>query len=446
MIDAVLQLGLVGVVVFMLWRRIVAEVPQSWIRLADVAEIGALTLVTAYVGHQALGNITDPHAWDFPVFYVVGRNAWEGISFYNPAVLLESFAQLEAAAGVPNEWVGEIGFWYAPPTAIVLAPFGATGFTTSLIAQYIVQGVLLAASVAILHRVFPLRKGAMGLVEMAMLFMLFRPTIEAFRIAQIVFGAVLFTAIALVTVRRSPWIAGLSLGFGSLFKHLLIIPAVLTLALRRWRVLAGTILAVVGAGVLAGLLFGFDTYREFVTFGPSDRPPELALDPVIESLNAVLRRAFDAVPATSGAMESILYLPYLALGALFTGVTVIVAWVANRRGRVELGFGLILVLSLVVYPNTLYNTLPLLVPVTVMLVVRARSLPFDPRVTLAVIGIQYAVVATQVVPAFYALVLTWVYLVVCLSFDGGEGNFPGGRMDSEVGSVPESPDVESEHA
>jgi len=101
---------------------------------------------------------------------------------------------------------------------------------------------------------------------------------------------------------------------------------------------------------------------------------------------------------------------------VLTIVTVVVAWRA-RRGPLstELTFSLIIVLSLIVYPNTLYNTLPLLIPPLVVLLFAIDELPFSRPVTVAVVAIQYGIVASFAIPAFLALAVTWAYLAVCVT-------------------------------
>jgi len=376
-------------------------------------------VLSALIGVVLVGayrNITTPSAWDFPGFFAVARNAFKGASFYDPEALLQTFTAIVQEANIPPDWLGELGFWYAPPTAMILAPLGMFGFSTALVVHYLVQGTLFAGSIVLLHRFYPLRPGAMGLAEMGILALAFRPVVSAFALAQIVFGALFFLVLAMRAARDRPWLSGLWLGVGVWFKHLLLIPAVLSLAIRRWRIAAGALVASVAVASLAGLIFGFDAYREFAMFGPSDRPPELSLDGVIESLNGVLRRAFDAVPSHPGAIEAILYPPYLVVAGLLTAATIVIAWKARRRTEsTTLGFALLIVLSLIVYPNTLYNTLPLVIPVLVLLLHRISVLPFSRPVTVVFVAGLYGAMAGRVPEGgFIVLILIWLFLATCL--------------------------------
>jgi hypothetical protein len=413
--QVILALGVFVVLGAILWRSKVRELPGRWRRWADGVEILVLAGLIGVVVVGAYRNITKPSGWDFPVFFTVARNALKGMSFYNPQALLQTFTEVQREANVPPDWLSEFGFSYAPPTALLLAPLGVFGYSMSLFVHYLVQGAFLGGSIVLLHRFYPLRPGAMGLAEMGILALAFRPVISAVGLAQIVFGALLFVVLAMWAARDHPWLAGLSLGVGAWFKLLLFIPAALSPAMRKSRVAAGAFLAAAAIAAVAGLTFGFGVYREFVTFGPSDRPAGLSLDPVIQSLNGFLRRVFDTVPSNPGAVASILYWPYLVVGGLLTAATVVIAWKVRRHTEATtLVFGFFIVLSLIVYPNTLYNTLPLVIPVLVVILFWISDLPFPRSVTVGFLAALGGVVAGTWDGGFVALILLWVFLATCL--------------------------------
>ncbi|HSJ71840.1 MAG TPA: glycosyltransferase family 87 protein [Acidimicrobiia bacterium] len=413
-----LALAIAVVVVFgILWRRKVRELPPRLRSAADVVEVVALVGLVGVVAVLAYRNVVTPSPWDFPVFYTVGRNAVEGLSFYDPVALLPTFEEIQRTAGVPADWLGDgFGFWYAPQTALVLAPVGVSSYTTGLVLQYLIQGALFVVTIVVVHSAFPLRPGVMGLVEMGVLFFAFGPVIQAFALAQIVFGALLFLALAYTTVVDRPFIAGVLLGVGAVFKHLLVIPAVLLMIMGKARATLGALVAIAASSVVAAAVFGPGVFSEFVTFGPRDRPPEIALDPVIVSLNGFLRRLLDAVPTDGGAVASIMYPPYIVAAALLTGGTAWLVWRGRRdAGTTLLSFSLITLLMLLVYPNTLFNTLPLMIPAMVVLVSMADRLAFPPSVTVAVVTCVYVLTVTDAVPGIVAMILMWTYLALCVA-------------------------------
>jgi hypothetical protein len=411
-------LGIAVVVVFgILWRRKVREVPLRWRRAADAVEVAALVGLMGVVAILAYRNVVTPSAWDFPVFYTVARNAVEGLSFYDPGALLPTFEEIQRTANVPPDWLTDgFGFWYAPQTALVLAPVGVSSYTTGLILQYLIQGALFVVAIVVMHRAFPLRSGLMGLVEMALLFLAFGPVIQAFALAQIVFGALMCLAVVYVTVEDRPFVAGVLLGIGAVFKHLLVIPAVLLVVMGKARSTFGALVAIAASSVAAAVVFGPGVFSEFVTFGPRDRPPEIALDPVIVSLNGFLRRLADAVPADGGAMAAIMYPPYILAAAVLTGSTMWLVWRGRRDPDMALlSLSLITLLMLLVYPNTLFNTLPLMIPALVVLVSLAERLPSPPGVSVAVVTFTYALTVTDAVPGLIAMMLVWTYLAWCVA-------------------------------
>lgn len=416
----VVQAGL-GALVFalvgaMLWRRKVGELPSRWQRVSDLVEVGVLVLMVGVVVTRTLRNAGSPVPWDFPYFYTVARNAVEGISFYDPETLVASFVEVQRVWDVPSDWLVEVGFWYAPTTVLYLAPLGFLGYPAALVTNDLVQAAFLVGSILLLHRSFPLRPGRMGLVDMALLGMLSRPVISAFALSQIVFGALFCLVVATTSVTGRRWAGGVALGVGALFKHLLIIPAVLALALRNWRMTAAALASLLATGLLAGLVFGFDVYREFLAHGPSGRSPELALDPVIQSLNGVMRQLFGAVPAGPGAWNAILYPPYLVVAAILTLSTLFICWRASREPRLLVPcFALVSLLSLIVYPNTLFNTLPLMIPALVVILHNIESLSVSPRVAVVVVAGIYGATATHSRFGFAALMIAWIFLAATLA-------------------------------
>ncbi|MCI0677518.1 MAG: DUF2029 domain-containing protein [Actinobacteria bacterium] len=411
--DFILRLGfgaVVGLVVgFVLWRRKVRELPAPWDRRADVAEVVALVAALGFVVFRSYRNVVSPDPWDFPVFYTVARNAVEGLSFYRPGALLATFREVQSVWPVPGDWLQEVGFWYAPPTALWLAPLGNLAYPHALIVNDLVQMGFCWASIFLLHKAFPLRQGGMGVIDMALLVFLFRPVLSAFGLSQIVFGGLLALVIAARTVESRGWLSGVALGIGSVFKHLLIIPALLAVFMRRSRVALSAALTVIVTLLASLAAFGGDVFGEFLENGPGDRSPQLALDAVINSLNGVMRRAFDAVPSGPGALEAILYPPFLVAAALFTAVTLLVVWRASSMpGAVASSFALLTLLALIVYPNTLFNTLPLMLPAVVVLLSDDSYPAYSPRSVVVFVGSVYVAMA-GFQAGFAALVAVWAF-------------------------------------
>jgi hypothetical protein len=411
-----LGVGVFAVVLIILWRRRIRVDSTPLPRWVDFGEVAVLLALTGNVLAAAYENVTDPAPFDFPVFYTVGRAAWEGVSFYDPTNLLEVFMAVQTESSVPGDWLVEVGFWYAPPTGLLFMPLGGLGFTAALVVHYLVQFGLLGLAIVLLHRWWPLQAGRMGLIEMAILTLAFRPVVRAVQLGQDVFGALLFLVVAMGIELTRPWRAGIALGIGAVFKHVLMIPGALLTLLRRWKMGAGAAAAALASAVLAGTVFGFDIFSDFARFGPSDRSANLALDPGIYSLNGVLRRLFNDIPSAPGALEAILYPPYLITAGLVAVATLVVAGkVINQEDNRSMTFALVVVASLLIYPNTLENTLPLLIPAFVVVAYRMADLPVPAGLTASLIAVAYGGYIARVIPGFLLMILLWLFLAVCLA-------------------------------
>ena len=398
-----------------LWRHKVQDAPERWRPRIDLGTVLLSVGLSAIPVAQTVSNATIPRPWDFPIFYTAAVAASQGSSFYDPAALAETFAEVEQTWDVPSDWLVEVGFWYPPPTALYLAPLGFLSFPVAVIINGIIQSVFFVASIALLHRFYPLRAGPMGFVEMAVLGLLFRPVLSAFRLSQIVFGALLLLVIATTTLARSSWLGGLVLGVGTIFKPVLLIPAVLALSIQRWRLAVGALLGLVASAVTAAFIFGFDVFEEFLAHGPADRTAQLALHPVIQSLNSELRRIFQAEPSGPGAIRTILYPPYLIAAALLTLITIVLMWKTSKADRWMVpSFALGSLLALIVYPNTLYNTLPLMLPALIAMAHQSDDLGIPPRVTVAVIATVYGLIGIDSRLGFIGLMVGWTAVAAAI--------------------------------
>ena len=103
------------------------------------------------------------------------------------------------------------------------------------------------------------------------------------------------------------------------------------------------------------------------------------------------------------------------IAAGLTVVTAAAIW--YRRDRVHatvLGFAAFTVLVLIVYPNTLYNTLPLILPVLVLVLFLADDLAMPPVAVVAMVASAYALVVTRATPGIIMLVVVWGFVLFTL--------------------------------
>jgi hypothetical protein len=151
------------------------------------------------------------------------------------------------------------------------------------------------------------------------------------------------------------------------------------------------------------VVFGPGILRAYAANGPGMRAPQLAVDPVVQSLPAMLYRGLRVVP--SGSLLHILaFPPYLVAAGALTIATLILLWRMPEASGRE-GFWLATSLGVLCYPNTLLTTLALLMPATLGIYSAAleRGAPFG--LALGFAALVFAL------PGFLPLHAGWVALL-----------------------------------
>jgi hypothetical protein len=272
--------------------------------------------------------------------------------------------EVASTAPVPDEWLEEVGYWYLPPSMLLLLPLGFLGFRAALALHYLIQGAFLVGAAWLIHRTTPLEPGGRGFAALMLLVLLFAPVQSGWMLAQIVPGALFFLALAIHRAGRSSLGSGIALAVGFFYKHLLLIPAALMIASRDRRLRVAGLVSIAGivvALVLSPLVFGAGVVHAWAANGPGARSPELAVDPVVQSLLALLYRASGVTPRGS-LLHIVLFPPFLAIAALLTLGTLVILARRNAATPAE-RLWLLASLALACYPNTLFSTLALLLPV-----------------------------------------------------------------------------------
>lgn len=357
-------------------------------------------------------NIVDPQAWDYPMFYAIAKAAVSGRSFYRIEVLRTVFREVRFNAAVPDDWLSwkGIGYWYLPPSALLLAPFGVFSYTTSLTLHYLAQSACLAASAALIHRMAPIAAGWRGRLDTIVLMLAFRPVQDVFQLAQIVFGALFFVTLAFYTIDEQPVIAGIALGVGFLCKHLVLIAAGLTLCIRRYSAALAAAATVGAAMVGSAWVFGAQVFSDYNRYGPSANPAQYYFSgPLNRSLFATIYRTF-GVPRDDISLSAALLSPRFALVAgLMTLITAALCWRETRNpAGLPLKMSLILGLALLISPFTLYHTVALILPVFFVLYAHRDRLPVPGWAVIVFIGLQYAFGSIHYAGSFAVLLSTWV--------------------------------------
>lgn len=393
---AVAGLGLAAAAVVLLRPALEERFPRFAVRAACLA-LGVSVILAGFA--RCAVNVRVPRPWDFPMFYTVARAAWEGERFYRPEVLEAVFEGRVRAEtpDVPGDWLGEVGYWYLPPSALYWLPLGGLSFRFSLALHSLLQILCLFGAAWLLKP----RGGGPGIgeagdrrrpfsrpelwrfFETTVLVLAFRPTQTALGLGQLAPAALLGAALALRCAASRPVVAGLALAAGTFAKHLVVLWLVPIALACRWRALAAGIGFVALALVVAGVVLPEGTFSDYRRFGPAAAPVSFYVQEVNQSLLASCYRWFGEKPSSSAPMEAWPYPPFAA-GAL---VLTIAAWLVTRRtirDRFEAASGLWGIWALLLYPSTLFNTLPVLL---LPLLAWRREAPESGRRSVAILGV-----------------------------------------------------------
>ncbi len=378
-------------------------------RFYTVVLVAGLAVWGGLAALDAAGNVARFRAWDFPAFYVAARAAVHGLAFYDPRVLVQVQHAQAAAAGVPGEWLNEVGFWYLPPTMLLLAPLGLLSFRIAMVVHYLVQGLLLVGSAVMLGSRRDRGPRLDAIAGALLLMLLFLPTDRTIEFAQIEFGCLFGLCLAESLVDRSALAAGAALALGFCFKHLLIVPIALLLVVGRGRERATGGWALVGLGALLGaamVAFGPHVLADWARFGPGARSAALAVDPVQQSLLALAYRDLHALPR-GGGLHALLFPPFVAAALVLGITTAIVLWRRPDGPRAE-RWALMTSLALACFPNTHFSTLTLMIPA--LLALHAGLVRRGMGVIAAGIAIALVYVGVGAVPsqAGWAVVACWL--------------------------------------
>jgi len=408
---------------------------RAWKRGADVAIVVGAVIFTALAIVNLVHRLRHYNPWDFPCFYVVAEAVARHLNFYDTQVLIRLQHELARTSGVPSVWLTEVGFWYLPPTALILWPLAALSYRLALLLHQLVQTGLLVGAAWLMHRRFPLAPGRAGIAMLALLLFAFPPVQTTIDSAQILFGCLFFLLAADELLERAPWASGACLAVAFCFKPLALVPMAL------WPVgrdRNGKVAALWAFGTLAlflvasGAVFGWRAFDEYWLNGPRARPPELTLDPVMQSMLSLLYRERGGIPAGS-LVHLVEYPPFLIASVVLLAVTIVLFRLSPPAARRERSW-LAISLAVLCYPNTHTSTLTLLVPVVLGFRARAQQNGWPAGWTLALFAVVYGLTGFLPLHAGWGALACWLSAaVLCVSARRAYGSDALGSRPSVSG-------------
>ena len=176
---------------------------------------------------------------------------------------------------------------------------------------------------------------------------------------------------------------------------------------------AGALLLLLG---LAALAFGPSAFVEYARWGTAV-PFYHYVEPVAQSLLAVVYRLSSFVPSAHVDLSHAVHLPFLFSAAILALATLVLIRNCGRdESSRQLARLLAILVALLVYPGSLFNTLPLMLPVFFVVLGLSERLPIAKGWVAAFVFAEYALVAVRVGDSWWfhggfpAMLLAWVFV------------------------------------
>jgi hypothetical protein len=362
---------------------------------------------------------------DFTIYYMSALllRSGQGADLYNSDTQYR--AQL-TFAHVPIRQ-GPLPFNHPPFEAIVFLPFTLLSYWPAYLLWTAINVIMLALSVVLLRRRFPRILTSSPLV-LGLGAAAFFPVAIAIVQGQDVVLLLLLFVLAVICLDRGQDATAGALLAGGLFRPHLIVPILVLLAVRRWRLLRGFVPAALVLVAMSVAITGWNGPHDYIQF-------------VLHVEKTVCRGCFgpQTVPNLRGLFQD---LPGLgassrAATALVLVSSLVIFFVALRRiwnGRDSIGFSsnLAVVTTLLVSFHLLTHDLILLLPLALILLTQSLDRQTVDRqsgdsqtklfngklvlVSLLFLTPLYVFLLWQVDQFFwFSLVLIWLYMILVLT-------------------------------
>ncbi|MGA7080569.1 MAG: glycosyltransferase family 87 protein [Terriglobales bacterium] len=374
----------------------------------------AMTFCNLFLPFQQLSSLRNGYQ-DFTIYYMSGlllRNG-QASDLYNPDT------QYRTQAGfthVPTR-LGPVPYNHPPFEALLFVPFTLLEYWPAYLVWTALNLIMLAISVLILRRQFP-QLGAVPPLVLGLGATAFFPVVSGiFQGQDVILLLFLFVLAVVCLDRGKDALAGAGLAAG-LFRPHLIVPVVILLAVRRWRVLLGfapVALALAGISVAIMGWRGPLDYLRFVlrvekTVCPGCFGPQAAPN---------LRGLFANLP---GLRASASWTTLLIFASSATVFFVALYRVRNRRDSILFTSSLAAVTTILISFHAIVYDLTLLLPMVLLLLshtVGVGATKIDPpRILLLVLLFLtplYIFLLFAVDRFFwFSLVLLWLYVRMVL--------------------------------
>lgn len=334
---------------------------------------------------SALYRILNPQIWDFSAFYLWGKTAANGLNFYLP----ENLALVYNSINLPFshselkefvDYIVNVGFLYPPPTILYFLPLGFLSFQNSMIVWTIFNFIFALGSIYLIFTLFfkPLKLN--GLILVAILFMILRPSLSNINYLQTNF--ILLFLLLLMRKYSEKDVGGIFLSIAFLTKPFMLIFIVYFLLQRKWKAIIYFIAPTVALTGIILILFGKEPFISYLLDNPSLRLPKIVFyEGVNQSLNAVLIRHNIIVQENPST-----YFFIIAGIILIAGAYLI--FLSGKR-LYDYICAILLLVGLLIYPGTLIHYGTLLLFIIFQFFDEKNQLGFKEYFTIIIVAIFY---------------------------------------------------------
>ena len=265
---------------------------KSYSKLIWAAYLAIFAVSFSLFIATAIYRILHPQIWDFTCFYLWGKAAAGGYDFYKPESLHAVYNSLHLPAMSYEGFVDEIvnvGFFYPPPSILYFAPLGYMSYNTALISWTVLNMFFVVASIYLIYSLFFKAYKLNGLLLVAILFFILRPSLSTLNFSQTNF-ILLFYLLLMVKYQDNKF-AGIILALAIFTKPYMFIFVLFFLLRKKWTTILYFIISAVGITGLTFALFGKAPFITYIFDNPVHRMPlSIFTETINQSLHAVLLR------------------------------------------------------------------------------------------------------------------------------------------------------------
>jgi hypothetical protein len=315
-----------------------------------------LLVYGAHSVRLVVANVAHPPEWDLEMWSVYGHAAVAGVDFYTADEIRAAAPAHDYSPAFVDD-VFATAFPHPPPTMFLMLPFGWWSMRTAVAVWYAINGLALLAVVGLSRRLFVPGSGALGLLLVATLSVILRPTQSNVALGQWNFLALLL--LLLFWRDQGSMRAGAWLGGAVFLRTVLVALLVHPLRRREWRTVGAAGAAIAGLCLLAVAIFGATTCAAYLGTVSDGFLPFVYTESINQSLLATILRVVGFDPTKGTPLANPIY---LGMGGVMTAVTGWLLW--RLPASTDWMPGLTVSLALLLYPVSLEHYGVLVLPPT----------------------------------------------------------------------------------